>query len=254
MFKLFNDESEWEIFQNVINSSGILYAKSKSDKELLTKIRSMSWEDNTNNRPDFISDEIMIEMFEIDDIVTTKKGKKNPQREADARALRTVKNLNLDLTENAKILAIGDTRFDPKTESYIPDKTEDHHNYQAYIDNFKRICGKHLDGVSAYKINYPDRKLGFLIIDDATMYIPKESKLMRDVFYSLPTFDKNFMSLFIKSEVDFVLWAFNNKYVYVNGDRGQNSCLPDLVLVSRENYYTKKTRNYASNKMVSLEM
>nr|WP_216691539.1 hypothetical protein [Enterococcus innesii] len=76
MFKLFNDESEWEIFQNVINSSGILYAKSKSDKELLTKIRSMSWEDNTNNRPDFISDEIMIEMFEIDDIVTTKKGKK----------------------------------------------------------------------------------------------------------------------------------------------------------------------------------
>ncbi|TPR55439.1 hypothetical protein [Enterococcus sp. OL5] len=58
----------------------------------------------------------MIEIFEVDDIVTTKRGKKNPQREADARALRTVKNLNMDLTENAKILAIGDKSFDPKTK------------------------------------------------------------------------------------------------------------------------------------------
>lgn len=38
MFKLINDESGWEIFQNVINSSGILYAKSKSDRELLKKL------------------------------------------------------------------------------------------------------------------------------------------------------------------------------------------------------------------------
>lgn len=56
----------------------------------------------------------------------------------------------------------------------------------------------------AYRKNYPDRKLVFLIIDDATGYVPKESNLVIDVFYSLPFFDKNFMHLFIKSEVDFV--------------------------------------------------
>lgn len=129
MFKLFNDDSEWKVFQNVINLPHLLYAKSKNEKEVFEKIRSVNWEDNTEGRPDFISDEIMIEMFEIDDIVTTKKGKKNPQREADARALRTVQNLKLDLNENARIAALGDTRFDPKTESYTPDRTEDHHNY-----------------------------------------------------------------------------------------------------------------------------
>lgn len=44
--------------------------------------------DNIDKRPDFISDYIMIEMFEMDDILIKKEN--NPQRKADARALRDV--------------------------------------------------------------------------------------------------------------------------------------------------------------------
>lgn len=61
MFKIFNDDSEWEIFQNVINLPHLKYAKSTSEKELLEKIKSMNWRDNTESRPDFVSDEIMID-------------------------------------------------------------------------------------------------------------------------------------------------------------------------------------------------
>lgn len=254
MFKFFNDDSEWEIFQNVITIDRVSFAKSKKEKTLLKEIKSIEWSDNTGVRPDFISDEIMIEMFEIDDIVYTKKGKNNPQRKADARALRTVQSLQEIFPKDVRIVAMGDIRFDPKTESYIPDKTEEHHNYQAYINNFRRICQKHLDGVKAYRENYPDKKLGFLIIDDATAYVPKNSDMrISNVVYSLPFFDKNFMSLFVKSDVDFVLWAFNNKYVNVNGDHGQNSYIPDLVLISKDNYYTKKSKKFVPDLMLSLE-
>lgn len=75
MFKFFNDDSEWEIFQNVITIDTVSFAKSKKEKTLLKEIKSIEWSDNTGVRPDFISDEIMIEMFEIDDIVCTKKEK-----------------------------------------------------------------------------------------------------------------------------------------------------------------------------------
>lgn len=61
------------------------------------------------------------------------------------------------------------------------------------------------------------------------------------------------MSLFVKSDVDFVLWAFNNKYVNVNGDHGQNSYIPDLVLISKDNYYTKKSKKFVPDLMLSLE-
>ncbi|GFH40272.1 hypothetical protein Hs20B_06700 [Lactococcus insecticola] len=259
MFKVFNDESEWEIFNNFINGNRLTFAKSRAEKSLIEKITSASWQNNTESRPDFISEDLMIEMFEVDDIVTIKKGKKNPQREANARAYREVEKFISEVgvfNEDIRIVATGDTRYDPETEQVIPEKTEEHHNYQAYINNFKRICQKHLDSLESYRENYPHKKLGFLIIDDATMYLPSKKTprtTLKDAVYSLPYYDKNFMSLFVQSDVDFVIWAFNNKYLYINGDHGQNSYLPDIAVISKDNYYTKHSKYIDSKKMCSLE-
>lgn len=259
MFKFANDESEWNIFQNVIKTPACY--RSKKECELFEYLIQANWLDNTRiSRPDFISDNVMIEMFELDDIVSKKRGADNPQRKADGRALRDAKRFlsqaGLDPTQ-MKIIANGDTRYNPKSKAYESEKSTDHHNYQAYLDNFRRICGKHLESVNAYRKNFPQKKLGFLIVDDATFYVKKSKagKLSKkQTFYLLPQFDTNFMRLFAESDVDFVLWAFNNKYVYTKEDKyGQDGIVPSLCIIAKENYYGKHSRKFDTKLMCSLE-
>lgn len=266
MFKIFNTESEWEIFQNVIHPNPLfktkLYTHSKKEKDFFNTIINADWKDNTAIRPDFISNNIMIEMFEIDDIVSKKQGSNNPQRKADARALRTIKNIidqipEESISKNMNIIAHGDTRYSPELDKFTPTDSYSHHNYQAYLNNFNRICHKHMDKVEAYRKNYPLKKLGFLIIDDATFYIPtrKNNAISpQDAFYFYPIFDKNFMHIFIKSDVDFILWAFNNKSFYTLHDPyGQKTPFPNLFLITKSNYYTKHSRKFDISTMESME-
>ena len=264
MFKFFNNDSEWDIFQYVVQSpKQIVYGKSFEERKLFEKIRNAKWIDNTNTRPDFISEDIMIEMFEIDDIVTTKKGKSNPQRKANARVLREVEEWLSQFPKETfidapLIIAQGDTRYNPETEDFTPDDSISHHNYQAYLNNFKRICNKHLKSIDAYRKNHPNKQLGFLIVDDSTYYASKKflnnRVTTKQEFLNFPFFDKNFMKLFVGSDVDFVIWAFNNKYFYTTEDpHGQNSAFPKIVLISKDNYYTKYSKNFDISSMFSLE-
>lgn len=262
MFKLFNSETEWDIFQNVIQLPHLTYTKSKKERILFEKIKECNWIDNTSTRPDFVSDNIMIEMFEIDDIVTKKRGKNNPQRKSDARALREVEEwLNQfpkeAFSENPLIIAQGDTRYNPENNTFIPDDSINHHNYEAYLNNFARICQKHLNNISDYRKNYPNKRLGFLIVDDATYYVTKKNMdgiTTREAFLNLPFFDKNFMKMFIKSEVDFIIWAFNNKYFYTTEKKyGETGILPELVVISNDNYYTRYSKYFDISSMFSLE-
>lgn len=77
--------------------------------------------------------------------------------------------------DDLKIIAHGDTRYNPKSDNFIPDDSVSHHNYRAYLSNFQRICQKHLNSVEAYRKNYPNKKLGFLIVDDSTFYITRNN-------------------------------------------------------------------------------
>ena len=258
MIKIFSNETEWDIFNNVLQT-GRVYAKSQKERKLLDEITKAIWTDNTSTRPDFISDDFMIEMFEIDDIVTSKKGKNNPQRKADARALRDVENWMSNypegtFREDLMIIAHGDTRYNPEADTFMPDDSVSHHNYGAYLNNFTRICNKHLASVEAYRKNYHNKKLGFLIVDDSTMYLSKLRVHGRDIFLSLPFFDKNFMKSFIKSDVDFVVWAFNNKYTYTEeNSKAHAPLLPNVALINKDNYYNKYSKKFDVKSMISLE-
>lgn len=263
LYKLFSDETEWDIFQSILATENMIYAKSKSEKTLFHQLKQEKWSDNTDSRPDFVSEKFMIELFEVDDIVTTKKGSNNPQRKADARALRTAKEFmnhfpDGTFSENVKVVAHGDTRYNPITESFTPEESFNHHNYAAYLNNFKRITQKHLDSIPSYRTNFPDKKLGFMILDDSTFYVLKnqfqKSVNAKQILYNLPIFDKNFMNLFIKSDIDFILWAFDNKYIYTKqSQHGQGLFAPQLAIIEKENFYIKKSKYFQVDEMVSLE-
>ena len=248
IFKMFNETSEWDLFQNIIQVKMRILARHKSEKMLFEEIMEAEWTDNTATRPDFISNNVMIELFEIDDIVTTKKGKNNPQRKADARALRKVNNYiekvgSENFNPGQKIITRGDTRYNPETDSYEDDETENHHNYQAYIDNFQRVCRKHIDSIPAYRPDFPDKKLGFMIYDNSTYYASRQKINSREALLNLPFFDKNFMKLFVDSDVDFVIWAFDNKYLGTQDDpHGQNSPLPSVVVISKYYFYNRYSK------------
>lgn len=203
-------------------------------------------------------------MFEVDDIVTKKKGRENPQRKADARALREVEKIIQQFPEgtfanNLKIIAHGDMRYNPDKDSFSPDDSISHHNYKAYLNNFQRVCQKHLNNVEAYRKNYPNKKLGFLIIDDSTFYTTQNQFrahriTSKEAFLNYPFFDKNFMKLFVTSKVDFLIWAFNNKYFYTTENpHGEKSLFPSVVLIGKDNYYSKYSKYFEVDSMVSLE-
>lgn len=264
LYKIFSNDSEWDIFNNVLSTNNnLLYAKSKDEQKLFQQLKSSEWIDNTSTRPDFISEQFMIELFEVDDIVSTRKGKNNPQRKADARALRTIEEWmgkfpEGTFNENVKIIAHGDTRYNPKEDTFIPDDSVSHHNYNAYINNFSRITQKHLDSITAYRENFPDRKLGFMILDDSTFYLPEKYSTNaisdKQIFFQMPFFDKHFMKLFIKSDVDFLIWAFDNKYVYSDKNKhGLTLAVPKLAIISKENFYNKYSRYFLVDNMISLE-
>lgn len=262
-YKLFSDDSEWDIFQNILATKSAIFAKSNEEKLLFQDLKSTEWTDNTSTRPDFISDKFMIELFEVDDIVSKKKGKDNPQRKADARALRTIKDYMKQFPEgtfheDVKIIAHGDTRYNPVSDTYTPDDSISHHNYRAYHNNFTRIVQKHLDSIPAYRDSFPNKKLGFMILDDSTYYIPEtylKSKVkVKQMLQQMPFFDKHFMKLLIKSDVDFLIWAFNNKHVYTDKNKfGSQPLVPRLAIISKENFYTKHSRYFFLDNMVSLE-
>ena len=63
------------------------------------------------------------------------------------------------------------------------------------------------------------------------------------------------MKLLIKSDIDFVLCAFNNKYIYTKDDpHGQDIQLPDKESITRSNFYTKNTRYFIPSEMRSVEV
>ena len=97
-----------------------------------------------------------------------------------------------------------------------------------------------------------------MILDDSTYYVLKNQFQKpvnaKQILYNLPFFDKNFMNLFIKSDIDFILWAFDNKYIYTKqSQHGQGLFAPQLAIIEKDNFYLKKSKYFQVDEMLSLE-
>lgn len=78
------------------------------------------------------------------------------------------------------------------------------------------------------------------------MYIPKNNLInthLKETVLRLPYYDNNFIQFFAKSNVAFVILAYNIMYLYIDRGHGQNSYLADITVISKDNYYGKYSRN-----------
>lgn len=245
--KLSYNESEFHIFQAILdNDLKHWVTNSKTEYTLLNDILNASWDDNTDNRPDFLSGNIMIEMFEVDDYHVERDGRRNFRRVGLNKSVK-------DINKFIDIVGEPFEKFRNGTNVIVNQNTDRDGNnyvysYSDYVTNFNRIAGKHLENVSDYKLKYGNKKLGFLILDDSCFYVDKTDFLMIDssifnidqmnkIERYMPYYDKNIMKPFLNSGVDFILWCFSDRFLMTNIDSVDCNV---GVLISDERFYNKK--------------
>lgn len=165
------------------------------------------WISNTGNGsghlpPDFVNSEdaLMMDIMAVGDIHTQKNGKKNIQKQREAKLKKELENfLGREWLSSREVFVNPDT-------SDIP--TDNHHNYKSYVKNTKRILNKHIESIPLYRKNHPTYKLIFLIFDESTSYV--EGERYQQVVVAprnhIPYRDKEMMMLLFNADVDYVIW------------------------------------------------
>lgn len=258
---------ELNLFMNVINTEELHIQYRANDQLLVKSIFDNNvgritdrWKNNTKNVPDFVTvdGKIMIEMYEVDDIVTKKKGKDNPARKLDAKINRDIiDHFGSQYWTNCDSVFIsgGNTRNHNYTsKSKYGSIVQQDQSYSAYIDNISRITNKHLQSIPHYKNNYPDASLGFLLLDDSSIYVSiSDDPYDKDLILSYyPFYDKNIMDMFIGSDVDFIVWAFNGKY-YSHKDDAYDPdryVFPLIWVISKDQFINENTKRFDKSKMI----
>ena len=190
-----------------------------NDPELLLiykRVHDDSWGDHwvdssgkSDNPPDFYSDEynlMMVFMIVDDHARLDSKGLVNPQKKKDAEAYNElIKNLEPELIEHLEMITIT-------TSTNLPSNED--HNYEFYVNEFRRVISKHLKKIKIYKKNHPTHQLIFFILDESALYVEVESRY-HEAFnnkeevrarYHYPFADQEMVSILKDSNLDFVIW------------------------------------------------
>lgn len=211
--------------------------------------------------PDFYSNElkIMMDVMLIDD-TGYKKGKRNPEKQAESEALARLKQTGLlDLMPNLEKVFIR-----PDTSTI---KTKNHHNYNRYIKNFERIIHQHNRQVTTtYQKNHPGFSTIFIVNDQSTLYFESASSLQNsdhqkvgNNFFGKPHYhflDKLLIACLKDSHFDFIIWYTPVKYVnWKRNIQSQNDVpdIPEIVVINTNELEELSQLTYTQELMMSCE-
>lgn len=214
-----------KLFQEEIKRSRImLYQKSLKNLRILNSIRSNKkfekWINSSRKNdmpPDFYNKKlkIMMDIMRFDDHAFVDKNKniinKHNQRESK------VTNDLIKKNEVFKAAAKDGRLF---INPFRDEEGDKDHNYERYLNNFKRVVGNHLDKIDNYKKNHPGYKTLFFFFDESTPYIKlincNPPKTMNDTFHGeLHQWwnDYNMIEIIQNSNLDYVIWFTPYKFV-----------------------------------------
>lgn len=131
------------------------------------------------------------------------------------------------------------------------------HNYDFYVNNFKRVVEKHIGKITKYKKNHPGFKTIFFVLDESSPYIKCADKRKQfkpgERIYAQPHFwwlDNNMLSVIKNSNIDYLIWMCPYKHfkskVKLN--------FPMIVIYDLKKVNYAKFINYNSDNMQSLEV
>ena len=223
-----NDEEQWALWRN---SSG------KADPP-----------------PDFYSDThgFMMDVMRVDDhgYISPKGKTVNPTRKRESEVARELCDKGILATfPNAKLVMTVDTQL----------PTHEDHNYNYYRDNFVRTVESHKKKIQNYKSNHPTLKTVFFIFDESSQYMQVTHKINNPrvgiSVMAKPHFwwdDRDFLSVFMNSEIDFVIWFTPYKHCEMYDQEGNPAVMPTVTIID-----TKQSIDafkYNSNLMESVEL
>lgn len=200
-----------EHFQSVSCANVVFLNPNKEIETVFNNVHDTQqwekWNDNSGKNappPDFYSDEfsLMMEVMRIDDhAFENEKGKIiNPTNKRESELQQEIKESGiLECVPNIKeIIAIPHTKLE----------TEEDHNYDFYLQNFKRAIIKHNKQVDLYNENQPNKKLIFFVLDESTAYFELNTTI-QDGINGIPHLfflDKNFLEVILSTDIDYFVW------------------------------------------------
>lgn len=155
--------------------------------------------------PDFYCDDLnlMMEVMRVDDHGFKKKGNIiNPTYDREHQIEKQLREAGVfDVFPNAELVIAANTGL----------PTEQDHNYNYYLENFKRTIEKHIRKIPKYKENHPNYKLIFFVYDESSAYFEDACEISKNSIIAsgkphMFMLDGAFTQAFENSGIDYFIW------------------------------------------------
>ena len=204
--------------------------------------------------PDFYNPKLklMMDVMRIDDHAHVDKNGKvvNPHNKRESELVKELIRKN----ESFKLVAEQGNLF------ITPDsglRGYQDHNYDYYINTFKRVVGKHIKKIDNYKKNHPGFKTIFFVVDESSPYFKcfdkNRSRKVGERFYGEPHFwwiDKNMVNRLKESDVDYLIWMAPYKYFHSE----ERVMLPHIIVMDVKKIDYDELLKYDASDMQSAEI
>ncbi len=194
----------------------------------------------------------MMDVMRIDDhAYIDEKGRIiNRHNERESQIINELININeifKEVAEKGNLLIVPDSGL----------RENDDHNYDFYINNFRRVVEKHITKITRYKQNHPGFKIIFFIFDESSPYVEcfdnKRPAYVGERFYASPHIwwlDKNMLQVVQNSEIDYLIWMCPYKHF----DAEEKIKFPKAIIYDVNKFDYNKCLNYKNVDMQSLEL
>ena len=204
--------------------------------------------------PDFYNDKLklMMDVMRIDDhAYVDEKGRViNRHNERESKLIEELISKNemfKEIAEKGNLFITPDSGL----RGYAD------HNYDFYVNNFKRVVSKHIKKIEKYKKNHPGFKTIFFVFDESSPYIKcfdeRRPKQAGEGIFAHPHlwwFDKNMLSTIENSDIDYLIWMCPYKHF----EAEVKLDFPMAIIYDVKNMNYSDCISYENKDMQSLEL